>query len=309
MKKALSLILTLLMAAALFGCGNAVIYEEETAVNTWLKERTQGYTQIAPSSRMVLFQEEEGFKIRIDTGSDMIPKLTVENDKTNTVALDNSILTVTAGDGLYAKADHTSSVFDPYKNRYTRAMQVYQKDGTTFRIFFWLYGSATDFYPIPQLLTSDQYDRMLKILEDYTAEKLEETEAVGETNVNYTGDFMALYKSYYFTDKAKNPGGTIFYEYNGTPSEHLLVYRNLFSQLEMTEQDWRKSFEDLGYTGQKLDLQIVYCDLVVGTDTVDLSLQTSDAYTSALLQSKNLTLTYAFCPSLSQQDYIRVEVK
>ncbi len=308
MKKIVSLALVLLTAASLFACTKPVIYDEEAAIHEWLKERTAGYTQVNPSSRMVLFQEEEGFKIRIDTGSDMVPKLTVENDAANTVAVDNSVLTVASGSALYATATHENRVFDPYRNAYTRALQVWQKDEKTFRIFFWLYGADTDFYPFPKLLTEPQYRQMLELVTDYMEQANAKAEVAGEEIINYAGDFMNLYKGYYTTEKAKNPSSNIFYEYVGKPTEYAGIYRSLFTQLGLTEQDWRKSYEDLGYTGQKLDLTIVYCDLTVDDAAVSLALQTKDSYFSHLLAAKNPAFTYTFCPSLSQKEFVKVTV-
>ncbi len=309
MKKLLSLLLLLCLIFSLCGCGNAIVYEEEKTIDTWLKDRTEGYNEWRATSRMVLYQVEEGFKIRIETGSDMVPKLTVENDATNTIGVENTVLTVTSGENLYAAGTHEIRVFDPYRNRYTPAMKVFQKDKNTFRIFFWLYGSDTDFYPLPKLLTQQQYDKILSLVEAYNQEQAEQSDAQGDNPFNYTGEFMSLYKSKYFSDLAKNPEGNIYYEYTEIATENAAAYRNLIAQLELTEQDWRKSYEDLGYTGQKLNLQIVYYDLIVGSDNVSLTLRTDDAYTSPLLQSKGLSLTYAFCPSLKNFDYIQVDVK
>lgn len=308
MKKIVSLTLLLFMAASLFSCAKPVIYEEEEAIHGWLKERTAGYTQVNPSSRMVLFQEEEGFKVRIDTGSDMVPKLTVDYDAINTVAVDNSILTVTSGTVLYGTATHVNRVFDPYRNAYTRALQVWQKDEKTFRIFFWIYGSDTDFYPFPKLLTEPQYRQMLDLVTAYTEQANAKAEAAGEDIINYAGEFMNLYKGYYTTEKAKNPNSGIFYEYVGKSTEYADLYRSLFAKMGLTEQDWRKSFEDLGYTGQKLDLMIVYCDLTVGDNAVSLALKPKDAYFSHLLAAQNPAFTYNFCPSLSQKDFVVVTV-
>lgn len=309
MKKLCSLALLFALTATLWGCSSPIVYEEEKTINAWLNERTEGYRQVAPSSRMVLYQDEEGFTVKIDTGTDMIPRITVEDDKTNTTAVDNTMLTVTGGNTVFARSTHENSVFDPYRNSYTRAMKVYQKDETTFRVFFWLYGAPTDFYPIPQLLTQEQYSQMLEIVEEYSTEKVAESKDAGEDPVNYTGDFMALYKGQYFSHKAKNPDGTIFYQYNGSTSEYFSVYRTLFFDLGLTEQDWRTSYEKLGYTGQELNLQIVYFDLSVGKDTVDMTLMTSDTYTSRLLASYNLDFTYSFCTSLAPQEFIKVEQK
>lgn len=308
LKKILSLVLLGTMAVGLCSCtGKPIIYDEEIAVQQWLTRHTEGYALLQASSRMVLYRDEEGFTVKIDTGTDLIPRITVADEKTNTTAVDNSFLIVTEDASLYAQASHANSVFDPYRNSYTRALKVYKKDDTTFRVFFWLYGSATDFYPIPQLLTSDQYTQMLEKVDAYTWEHYDESmEEQGEA-INYTGDFMALYKGQYFSDKATNPNGEIFYQYTGTASEYLSVYEDLFAELGLTQQDWRKSYETLGYTGQRLDLQILYCDINVGTDAVHFTLNTSDAYTSNLLAYRNPKFTYAFCSGMIGKSFVRVE--
>ncbi len=309
MKKFLALALLLCLTVTLCGCHSAIIYDEEKTVNAWLEERTEGYQTVSPSRRMILTNVEEGFKIRIDTGSDAQPRLTVENDAINTIAVENGILTVTAGDKVYAAADNSNKVFDPYRNAYTSSMKVYQKDENTFRVFFWLYGEDTDFYPLPKLLTEEQYSQMLTVVENYTQTQAQQSELQGEDPFNYSGEFMSLYKGKYFSDLAKNPEGTIYYEATGTTTENAAIYRNLFTSLGLSEQGWRESYENLGYTGQNLNLQIVYFDMVMGTDKVTLTLHTNDAYSSPKLKEANLSLTYGFCPSLQNFDFIGTEVK
>lgn len=305
MKRLLALLFLGVFGVTLFGCSRPIIYEEEVRTHSWLTQRTEGYTQIDPSSRMILFREDDGFTVKIDTGSDMNPRLTVVNDQTYITAAENSLLTATADQSLFAKATHANRVYDPYKNRYTRALQVYQKDETTFRIFFWLYGSATDFYPVPRLLTEKQYKQMLEIVETYTNEQKAVSEQNGEEPVNYLKDFSTLYKPYYASDVATNPNLGIFYELEGT-SEYLSEYRTLFAQLEMTEQDWRASFESLGYTGDQPHFQILYCDLTVEESNLTFALRTDDVYNSKALQAAGTQLTYAFCPSLATYDFITV---
>lgn len=305
MKRILALLFLSVFGVTLFGCSRPIIYEEEARTHTWLLQRTEGYTQLEPTSRMILFREDDGFTVKIDTGSDMNPRLTVVNDQTYVTAVENSLLTATADQSLFAQATHSNRVYDPYKNRYTRALQVYQKDETTFRIFFWLYGSATDFYPVPRLLTEKQYNQMLEIVEAYTNEQKAVSDENGTEPINYLKDFMALYKAYYTTDIAANPNLGIFYELVGT-SEYLSEYRTLFAQLEMTEQDWRASFESLGYTGDRPVFQILYCDLTVGETDLTFALRTDDVYHSQSLQASGTQLTYSFCPSLASYDFITV---
>ncbi len=173
MKKILSLALILSICATFFGCSKAIIYEEEAVIHQWLNQRTEGYVQLTPSSQMVLASTQNGIKIDLDTGADMIPELKIKPGKTADSLTENNILTLSEGETVFAKANHKNSVFNPYRNHYTRALQVWKKDDSTFRIFFWLYGNNTDFYPIPQLLTQSQYSEMLKLVEDYDAKQTE----------------------------------------------------------------------------------------------------------------------------------------
>ena len=303
MKKIGSLFLIFVLAASLCACSKAIVYEEEREINGWLKDRTQGYSQISPSSLMNLYTKEEGFKISISTGSDMIPKLQVENDALNKKAEENSLLTVSSGDKEIVSANHKKSFFDPYRNAYVRSLQVWKKSDTQFRVFLWLYAEETDFYPFPKLLTQEQYDRIFALVQEFDAEQAEEDETAGNKVVDYTGDFINLYKASYNSDKAKNPKGELYYECVGT-TLYGSTYRSLFSQLGLSEQDWRNSFKELGYTGQELNLQIVYFDLTVGDDAVSLTLQTKDAYSTARWESRNPAVTYTFCPAFAEAEYI-----
>lgn len=303
MKKTGSLFLIFVLAASLCACSKAIVYQEETEMNGWLKEHTQGYYQVTPSSLMELYIEEEGFKVSLSTGSDMIPKLRVENDAVDDIVEENRILTVTSSDGEIASASHKKRVFDPYRNAYVRALQVWQKSETNFRVFLWLYAEDTDFYPIPKLLTKDQYDQALALVEAYDVEQAEKDELAGKAIVNYTGDFINLYNASYGSEKAENPKGDLYYECVGTTA-YGDAYRSLFAKIGLTEQDWRNSFKSLGYTGQELNLQIVYFDLTVGDSAVSLSLQTEDAYSTARWKAQNPAASYAFCPVFAETEYI-----
>ena len=110
----------------------------------------------------------------------------------------------------------------------------------------------------------------------------------------------------YFSDKASNPNGGVFYQYTGEASEHMSEYRTLFKKLNLTEQDWRKSFESLGYTGQKETLQIVYFDISIGDTQITLDFHKSDSYTSDAWKALGKDFTYTFCPSLSLQEFMIV---
>jgi len=307
MKKILSLLLILPLLAGLCACSSGVIiYEEETAIHQWIAQRTEGYTQIAPSSMMYLRKDNSAFTLRIDTGSDTYPRVTVINELKNVTAVDNTMLTVKQGDQLFAQSTHTNRFFDPYSNDYTPTMKVYKKDDYTFRVFFWLYGSNTDFYPIPLLLTAEQFLQAKAQVDAYNQEKYAESADAGDQPFDYSAEFTSLYEAKYFSDKAKNPKGEIYYEYTGAACDNLTVYRNLIRRLGLTEQDWRKSFEDLGYVGQALNLQIVYCDITVGTADISMVLKTSDPFTSQALKAKNPQFTYTFCSSLATYDFIKI---
>ncbi len=303
MKKNGSLFLIFVLAASLCACSKAIVYQEETAINTWLKERTQGYSQVQSSSLMELYMKEEGFKVSLSTGSDRIPKLKVENDAVDETVEENRILTVSSSAGKIASATHKNSVFDPYRNAYVRSLQVWQKSEREFRVFLWLYAEETDFYPIPKLLTKDQYDQALALVEAYNAQQAEKDELAGNKIINYTGDFISLYQASYGSEKAENPKGDLYYECVGT-TIYGDAYRSLFAELGLSEQDWRNSFKSLGYTGQELNLQIVYFDLTVGADAVSLALQTKDVYSTARWMAQNPSFTYAFCPAFAETEYI-----
>jgi hypothetical protein len=238
----------------------------------------------------------------------MVPQLLIKRSSDRSGTLERSMLTVTTTSSLYAKATHASRVFNPYQNRYTPALQVWQKDANTFRIFFWLYGANTDFYPIPRLLTEKQYQIMLDKVTEFHREQELEAELSGDDIINYTGDFLKLYESSYQSEKAPNPDGHLFYQYTGSGSSYMSIYRALFLEMGLSEQDWRKSFESLGYTEMKTLLNIVYCDLTVGSDKVHMVLNTKDAYLSPSLKELNLPLKYSFCPTMNN-DYIQIEVK
>ena len=293
MKKILCLALILLLFASLFGCSKAIIYPEEVETNQWLKERTKGYSQITPSSRMIFYRDGD-VTVRIDTRNNNIPELTVSYERTNTTYTETSLLTATTDTHLFASATHENRVFDPYRNAYTRALQVWQKDENHFRMFFWLYGEYTDFYPIPALLTEKQYTKMVEIVSAYHQQKEAEAYASNGDVINYLGDFLKLYEGTYQSNKATNPKGTLFYQYNGTKSEYLTIYGSLFAQLGLTAQDWRKSFEDLGYAEQKTLLNLIYCDVAIENGEVFLTLNVKDSYRTENVPS----LSYSFCPVL-----------
>ena len=242
--------LLLIGAALLCGCASATFYEEETQMRAWLAPRTEGYTLLQASSRMVLRRDEKGISLQIDTGSDTSPRLKVSDGKAHASVAETELLTLTVNGVEHAKATHAMIHYDPYRNAYTPSMKVYQKDADHFRIFFFLYGGGTDFYPVPRLLTETQYKQMLEQVKAYTEQETKKSLEKEEDPVNYTGDFLNLYTGVYQTPKASNPDGKMIYVYNEeAASDHLDVYRTLFGTLNMSEQDWRRSFEKLGYTG------------------------------------------------------------
>lgn len=306
LKKAFALCLLLTFLLSLFGCSHAIVYDEEKDVHNWLTERTKGYTQIPNSSRMVLYEVEDHFAAKITTGSNGAPRLIIENQMTYVTATENSILSVTTPSSAFGMGTNEPKVFDPYRNTYTASMKAYQKGDNQFRVFFWIYGAPTDFYPIPQLLTEEQYNKMLKIVGDYTEAQKIVSEQQDTEPVNYLGDFMSIYSNGYFSDKARNPSGEIFYQYNGAQSQYLSTYRNLFGKMGMSEQDWRKSYEELGYTGHHPQLLIVYFDMTVNEKTVDITLMKSDTYRSGSLALKNPNFIYAFCPGFETHEFITI---
>ena len=308
MKKTVSFLLIFFLIPSLFACSKAIVYSEETEINTWLKARTEGYTQVQSSSLMDLYAEEEGFKVTLSTGSDMVPKLRVENDALNQTTEEKDLLTVFSGDTEIARATHKNRVFDPYRNSYVRALQVWQKSGTEYRIFLWLYAEDTDFYPIPKLLTPEQYQRILPLVEEYNETQAAEDEADGNKIVDYLGDFLSLYKATYSSEKAENSKGELFYECTGTTA-YGDIYRTLFAKLGLSEQNWRNSFRSLGYAGQTLNLQLVYFDLTVGGDAVSLSFAESDTFSTTRWTEQNPFVTYVFCPAFADTEYVTLTEK
>ena len=310
MKKFLALFLTLvLILPILCSCSTPVIYDEENAVRAWLAERTEGYTQVSSTSMMYLKKDAEQFTVAIATGSNGLPRLEIEYDPVSITGKDPEILAVSVGGEKFAVSTHSNIVFDPYANQYTRSMKIYRKDENTFRIFFWLYGEDTDFYPLPRLLTAEQYQQLLPIFNEYTEKERLESEELGEEVVNYAGIFMDSYVGKYTSALAANPSGAIFYEYNGGAAEYVSVFRDLISRLGLTQQDWRKAYEGLGYTGYQPVYRLVYCDMIIGETEIDLTLNVGDAYDSPAMKEKNLDLSYTFCPNLAQQEFMNVTVK
>ena len=308
MKKILALIFALLFTLACAGCSKPIIYEEEKETTQWLSEKTQGYSLVPTSAMMILTDQENGWKIQINTGSDMVPQLLIKNASNRSEITERSVLTVTTTSSLFAKATHASRVFNPYPNRFNPALQVWQKDATTFRIFFWLYGANTDFYPIPRLLTEKQYQTILGKVTDYNKEQEEKADLSGDRIINYTADFLKLYENTYYSEIAPNPDGDLFYQYTGEASDYMSIYRALFLEMGLSEQDWRKSFQSLGYTEQQTLLHVVYCDLTVEDGKVHMVLNTEDTYSTPSLKEMNLPLKYAFCPTVNDEG-IQIEVK
>lgn len=306
MKKILPLILITLLLLSCAACSHPIVYGEEEAVHNWLTQRTQGYTAVKSTSRMMLYNVDDHFSLQFNTGSNGYPQLKIEDQMKYIVATENSILSLYDGETLFTQSTHQNTVFDPYRNAYTPSMKVYMKDATHFRVFLYLYGAVTDFYPIPLLLTVEQYEAMLPIVNAYTKEQEEIAIEEMMPAFNYTQEFMNLYPAKYFSDKASNPNGGVFYQYTGEASEHMSEYRTLFKKLNLTEQDWRKSFESLGYTGQKETLQIVYFDISIGDTQITLDFHKSDSYTSDAWKALGKDFTYTFCPSLSLQEFMIV---
>jgi len=309
LKKSLALLLTLLFCTALFcSCSAPVIYGEEKASAAWLTERTEGYTRVTASGLMYLKKDPKQFTVAIATGSDGYPRLEIEYDPVSIVGKDPTILSVKAGEEEFAVSTHANTVFDPYANQYTRSMKVYQKDENTFRIFFWLFGEDTDFYPLPRLLNETQYRQLLDIFNQFTEEQRIESENRGDEPVNYAGIFMDSYQGKYSSNKVTNPKGTIFYEYNGGAKDYVPIFANLTARLGLTQQDWRKSYEELGYVDYRPVYRLMYCDLVIGETVTEITLNTGDVYDSPAMKEKNLTLTYELCPNLAQQDFMKITV-
>ena len=305
MKKILALCLAAVFLTGLWGCSAPILYDEELAALRWVEEHTEGYTKLADNQRKI-YKDSEGFIFNFRVLSGGIPQPQIEYDPTSTTVTEEIFLTASVNGEVFASASSLNRVFHPYRNTYESAMQIYRKDDSHFRIFLWLYGEDTDFYPIPRLLTQEQYEAMLPLIRIYNEEKYVESENDFREPINYEEIFLNAYEGTYLSEKVTNPDGVMFYEYNGTADEYTSDFATVFSQLNLTEQDWREAYESLGYTGTKSVYQILYFDVAVGNTIMDLTLYSSDVYTSPALQEKNLTFTYDFCPTLAKQEFMNV---
>lgn len=318
MKKILSLLLLAALAGTLFcSCSVPIIYPEEDEARAWLKQRTEGYVKLDDASRW-LRRDENGFLIYFGTSTkSATPFLEVEFDPANVKTRENALVTVYGNGKSHGTVYNTACVFDPYANDYHRSMQVYQKDENTYRVFFWFYYADTDFYPIPKLLTEEQYQQMLTLVNTYTEEEYNASEAAGEQPVNYAGAFLDSYKPVYSSNLVSDPTGAVFYEYTPLSAElekkhygnntlFVITFHNLLQDLNLSVQDWRESFEDLGYGEYAPYYQIFYFDLTIGDSVTSLDLKTSDVYFSPALHKTGILFHYDFCPELAKQSFMRV---
>ena len=318
MKKFLSLLLVTVLTATLFcSCSVPIIYPEEDEARAWLKQRTEGYEKVE-NSALWLRRDENGFLIYLATSTkSATPFLEVEYDPANTEARENALVTVYGNGQSHGTVYNTQCVFDPYANTYRNSMQVYKKDENTYRFFFWFYYADTDFYPIPKLLTEEQYQQMLTLVNTYTEEEYTASEDAGEQPVNYAGAFLDSYKAVYTSDLVADPTGDVFYEYTplsqelqdkhyGSNSLFVVTFHNLFQDLNLSVQDWRESFEDLGYGEYAPYYQIFYFDLTIGDSVTSMDLKSSDVYFSPALHKTGILFHYDFCPELAKQSFMRV---
>ncbi|MBP3300378.1 MAG: hypothetical protein J6M34_02590 [Clostridia bacterium] len=318
MKKILSLLLLSVFAVTLFcSCSAPVIYPEEDAARKWLKERTVGYEKLENGATW-LRKDAQGFLVYLATSSQSAkPFLEVEYDPSNVKTRDSALITVYGNGQSHGAVYNTNCVFDPYANDYHHSMQVYRKDEDTYRIFFWFYYADTDFYPIPKLLTEEQYQQMLTIVNAYTDEQYQISENAGEKPINYAGAFLDSYKATYASDLVSDPTGSVFYEYaplskelqdkhGGNNSYFVVTFHNLFQDLNLSVQDWRDSFASLGYGEYRPAYQILYFDLTIGSSVIGMDLKTSDVYFSPALQDSGIIFNYDFCPELAKQSFMRV---
>lgn len=321
MKRILTLFLLFTMIVSLAGCSGIVVYEEENAARAWVAERTKGYRRLySPSATFDLYSDPEGFDIQLDAitypgenGNYESPLLKIDDDVSNSGQImetvdgtsEGSLLSLTSQIGFFGRAICDACIFDPYSNSYDQAMQVYQKDDRTFRIFCWIGAEVTDFYPIPRIMTKDMYEKTYKLVEDYTEEKLQESMDEGEAAFNYAAEFADIYKPVTSSDKVENPKGKTFYLLS-KGSENLNTYASLFQSLEYSVQELREIFDGLGYRGPQTAYTIVYFDLVVTDTTVNLTLCESDTYRSPALQKLGYNFTYSFCPTLSRYDFMKI---
>lgn len=308
MKKFLCFIICATFLFALFGCSAPIIYEQEDEMLQWLTEHTEGYTQLSETQKR-LYKDREGFSFEFRTASGGFPQPEVEYDPVSVSVRETDFVSAWVGDTKYATASSLSRVFHPYRNQYFSAMQIYRKDAQHFRVFLWLYGEDTDDYPIPRLLTKEQYDIMLGHVEIYNNIMCEKSEVEEIELVDYMEVFNTSYEAKYRSDKATNPSGELYYEYNGGAEKYKTNFQELFAKLELTPQEWRACYEELGYTGFYPVYQIVYVDITIGNTIIDMTLNTTDTYLSPALKEKNLSFTYTFCPDLAKQDFMNIVIE
>ena len=86
MKKILSLILITLLMLSCAACSHPIVYGEEEAVHNWLTQRTQGYTAVKSTSRMMLYNVDDHFSLQFNTGSNGYPQLKIEDQMKYIVA-------------------------------------------------------------------------------------------------------------------------------------------------------------------------------------------------------------------------------
>lgn len=306
MKKFLATALIPILLIALFACSRTRFYSEEEEYRDWLQEHTAGYSRLTTSRRMILTESGARFRIQINIGSSNLPQLQITDNTTSVTVSEPSVLTVRIGETLYAEGTAAAIDFNPYQNQYDSAMKVYQKDETHFRIFFALYGDGTDFYPIPRLLTEKQYQDLLALVTEYTETQRKKSDEAGDEPINYTEDFLKLYSGTYTSELAENPKGTIFYQYTGEASNYLSDYRELMLKMGISEQEWRRSFEDLGYTGFYPNRILLYADLTVEDSGVFLTLHPEDGYQSSKVKTARYQFSYAFCPSLQEASFVTI---
>ena len=321
MKKTLALLLLFVLTASLLcSCSAPIIYPEENEVRQWLKERTAGYENLGDKAdseeekrTFWLYKDDAGFLIYLSTSTtNATPFLEIEYDPISQTVRENSLITVNS-----STFKNQKKVFDPYANDYHYSMQVYRKGEKNFRIFFWVYQESTDFYPLPKLLTEEQYQDMLAKVTAEHEKLMQESDAEGTEPVNYVGAFLDAYKATYTSDLVTKPNGKVFYEFsrwskeslernNGNESLFASNFQLWFNALGFSVQDWRESFQELGYENYNPKYQVLYMDITVGETITELTLKTSDRYLSPALRSQNMNFSYEFCPELAKQSFLRV---
>ncbi len=312
MKKYACYLLSLLFLFLLCSCTPAAVYDADRQVRDFIAASTEGYTQLSSSSLIRLWDEEEGFSVRVLYGSDYVPTLRIYYAR-NRVTLDESdILQLTAKDKqgnliTYSNPTAFPEFFDSYQNRYISAVQVYQKENS-FRILFFLI-RQDDFYPFPQFLSQEMYDSLCKKTEIFTKEQNGIADQNGQDGTDYLAMVRASYDAVIADPRLTKQQGRTIYRYKdaGISPENLeILKKGVFFSPPYTTQQLRQLYQEYGYEDYSPDRVIVPVTLTVG-EKISLEATVEQCYFSSAAQQNYTDFTLTLCPTLKNYDFIEVK--